>query len=370
MEKEFRENFAGFMTDFDEKFIEFFSSQCSNYDYALNKEETRSIAVDILDNLFANKLNFKIITDENILQMKKDGVFMGFLLNKSLFYVLENYSVFLQKDINANIQYIEKLTIYFRRFSKLFENYINYSVDSSKTTSFGDNNYVYSSNNILDIFKNIQNENKTVEFMNLYQGYPIKSNGKIIDIDDEEVVFEIENELQEIAMKLEGKAYIVKNEFFHRHIKGEIVYSNFSNNTIVLTNFTYLLNLPAVQRKYPRIYPRILIIVKLLGSDKSQVMGNLYDVSQNGIGMISAENRGFYNGARVSIEFELTSLGKRYNIKTAGEIVDIMQYMNSFRYCLKIFPDYENLNKIIKYIEVRKEEILNELKNEFGGYIV
>ena len=138
----------------------------------------------------------------------------------------------------------------------------------------------------------------------------------------------------------------------------------------VLNNFTYLLNLPAAQRKYPRIYPRILIIVKLLGDNKTQVMGNLYDLSQNGMGLISEDNRGYYNGARVSIEFQLTSLGKKYTIKTAGEIVDIMQYMNSFRYCLKIFPDSENLTKIVKYIEVRKEEILDELRSEFGGYIL
>ncbi len=371
MEEKFRDNFADFITDFKEKFIEFFSSQCSNYDYALNKEDTRSIAIDILDNLFADKLDFNHISDENIFQMKIDGVFMGFLLNKSLLNILENYTFFLQKRDDSSLLFVEKLTTHFRKFSRLFENYVSYNVDNNnKTINFGDNNYIYSSNNILDIFKNIKNENKSIEFMNLYQGYPIINEGKIIDIDDEEVVFEVKNELQEIAMKLEGKAYIVKNEFFNRHIKGDILYSNYTNNTIVLNNFTYLLNLPAAQRKYPRIYPKILIIVKLLGDEQTPVIGNLYDLSRNGMGLISEDNRGYYNGARVSIEFQLTYLGNKYTIKTAGEIVDIMQYMNSFRYCLKIFPDSENLTKIIKYIEVRKKEILDELRREFGDYIL
>ena len=371
MEEEFRDNFDDFIAGFKEEFIEFFSSQCSNYDYALTTEDTRSIALDILDNLFTNKIDFGRISEENILQMKVDGVRMGFLLNKSLLYILENYTFFLQKRDDSNLLFAEKLITYFRKFSQLFENYISYNVDSNnKTINFGDNNYIYSSNNILDIFKKIKKENKNIEFMNLYQGYPIVNEGKIIDIDGEEVVFEIKNELQEIAMKLEGKAYIVKNEFFNRHIKGDILYSNYSNNTIILNNFTYLLNLPATQRKYPRIYPRILIIVKLLGNDLAPVVGNLYDLSQNGMGLISEDNRGYYNGARVSIEFQLTSLGNKYTIKTAGEIVDIMQYMNSYRYCLKIFPDSENLTKIIKYIEVRKKEILDELRNEFGGCIV
>jgi len=370
LEEEFRENFNGFITEFQEKFVEFFSSQCSNYDYALTKEDTRSMAIDILDNLFVNNIDFNSKTEENILQMKVDGVLMGFLINKSLLYVLENYTLFAQKSDDSSLLFTEKLIAHFRKFSQLFENYITYNIDNSnKTINFGDNNYIYSRNNILDIFKNIKNKNKNIEFMNLYQGYPIVNEGKIIDIDGEEVVFEVKNELQEIAMKLEGKAYIVKNEFFNRNIKGDILYSNYSNNTIVLNNFTYLLNLPAIQRKYPRIYPKILIIVKLLGNKQTPVTGNLYDLSRNGMGLISEDNRGYYNGARVSIEFQLTSLGNKYTIKTAGEIVDIIQYMNSFRYCLKIFPDSENLTKIIKYIEVRKKEILDELRNEFGDGI-
>lgn len=370
MKEEFRDSFDGFITESKEKFIEFFSSQCSSYDYALTKEDARSIAIDILDNLFANKIDFSRKTEEDILQMKVDGVFLGFLLNKSLLYILEEYTFFLQKNDNPSFLFTEKLISYFRKFSQLFENHITYNIDNNyKTINFGDNNYIYSRNNILDIFKNIKDKNKNIEFMNLYQGYPIVSEGEIIDIDGEDVVFKVKNELQEIAMKLEGKAYIVKNEFFNRHIKGDILYSNHSNNTVVLNNFTYLLNLPATQRKYPRIYPRVLIVVKLLGNDQAPVVGNLYDLSQNGMGLISEDNRGYYNGARVSIEFQLTSLGNKYTIRTSGEIVDIMQYMNSFRYCLKIFPDSENLTKIIKYIEVRKKEILDELRNEFGGFI-
>ena len=369
LEEKFRDNFNGFIAELKEKFIEFFSSQCRNYGYDLTKEDARSVAIDILDNLFVSEIDFNHKTEENILQMKIDGVFMGFLINKSLLYILENYTLFAQKSDNSSSLFMKKLIAHLRRFSQLFEDYITYNVDNSnKTINLGDNNYIYSKNNILDIFKNIKYKN--IEFINFYQGYPIVHEGKIIDIDGEKVVFEVKNKLQEIAMKLEGKAYIIKNEFFNRYIKGDILYSNYSNNTIILNNFTYLLNLPAIQRKFPRIYPKILIIVKLLGDEQTSISGNLYDLSQNGMAFISEKNRGYYNGERVSIEFQLTSLDNKYTIKTAGEIVDIMKYMNSFRYCLEIFPDSENLTKIIKYIEVRKKEILDELRSEFGGSIV
>jgi len=369
LEEKFRDNFYSFITEFQEKFIEFFSSQCRNYNYALTKEDARNIAIDILDNLFADKIDFTRKTEENILQMKVDGVLKSFLVNKSLFYILENYTLFVQKSEDSSLLFAEKLITHFRKFSQLFENYVTYDINNSnKIINFGDNNYIYSKNNILDIFKNIKNKN--IEFMNLYQGYPIVNKAKVINIDEEKVVFEVKNELQEVAMKLEGKAYILKNEFFNRYIQGDILHNNYSNNTIVLNNFTYLLNLPAVQRKYPRIHPRNLVIVKLSGDEQSLVIGNLYDLSQNGMGLISEDNRGYYNGARVSIEFKLISLYDKYTIKTAGEIVDIMQYVNSFRYRLKIFPDSENLTKIAEHIEIRKKEILDELRNEFGGCIV
>ncbi|MFK5882277.1 MAG: hypothetical protein QM482_08670 [Sulfurospirillum sp.] len=205
--------------------------------------------------------------------------------------------------------------------------------------------------------------------MNLYQGYPVRGSGKIIDIDDEDVVFKLDSELQEIAMKLEGKAYIVKDKYFHRHVKADIVYSNFSNSTIVLNNFIYLLNLPAVQRKFPRIYPKILIHAKLVGRNDLQAVGNLYDLSQNGIDMISEENLGFYNGTKINIEFDVTYDKKKHSVKTIGEIVDIMQYMKSCRYCLKIFPDLKNIKIIKRYIGKREEEIKQELRDELSYYV-
>ncbi len=92
-----RENFNVFMDDFKTKFIEFFSSQCSSYDYALNIHDTKKVAEEILENLFLDKVNFSSSANTTIVQMKKDGVFIGFLLNKVFLYTLENYLLFFAK---------------------------------------------------------------------------------------------------------------------------------------------------------------------------------------------------------------------------------------------------------------------------------
>jgi len=51
---------------------------------------------------------------------------------------------------------------------------------------------------------------------------------------------------------------LCKNEYFSKHLKADIVYSNFQNGTVVLTNFIYLLNMPALQREFIRVHPDII----------------------------------------------------------------------------------------------------------------
>jgi len=368
MKEEFREILESFLKDFKRSFIEFFSSQCNGYDYSLENTEVENLAQEILDNLFSQKVVMSKEAKNTILKMKHDGVFIGFLLNKTLFYMLENYIRYLEDEKLERRDYFEDVVRLFGRFSHLLEEYIDKNMlIEDEVISFTDNNYIYLRNHILDIFYNIKKRDSSIEFMNLYQGYPIRSKAKILSIEDTKITFKIENELQEIAMKLEGKAYMLKDKFFHRYVKADIVYCNFPNRTVVLNNFRYTVNLPAVHRKNPRIYPNVLVHAKL-GRDKhlQQIVGNLYDLSKDGLGMISKENIDFYNGAKINIEFALAYEDKKYNIKTIGEIVDIMQHMDSYRYCLKISPDKENTKAIADYIEKREEGIKKELKGELS----
>ncbi len=366
MENKFRNNFEVFKNNFEEKFIDFFSSECDSYNYALDLQSSRKIVQDILESILCDELVLSELSNNTFTQMKDDGIMIGLLLNKSLLYMLENYSIFLKEEEGSQ-KYLDMLIHSLNKFSHFFEDDINNKKqEPSVKIGFGDDNIIYSKNNIVDIFSQIKKENKTIKFMNLYQGIPISHEGVIVDIDDESVVFRITNELQEIAMKLEGKAYIIKNEYLPRHVKADISYSNFSNNTIVLNNFVFLLNMPAIERKFVRIYPDVLVHVFLVGEDNERLSGNLYDLSQKGLGLISEHNVGFCNGAKILISFELDG---KYSVETEGEIVNIIEYINSYRYCLKISPDKENAENIIKYISKRENEIILDLRNELNSYI-
>ena len=219
----------------------------------------------------------------------------------------------------------------------------------------------------------MKNEGKRVQFLNLYQGVPISCEGDIISIDGESVTFQTER-LQEIAMKLDGQAFIIKNDYFTKHIKADIVYSNFMTNTVTLNNFIYLLNMPALQREFIRVHPDIVAKVFLHQFGNLQTSGRLYDLSMNGLGVVSNDNNGIFVGAKVLVEFELNSAsvateGDR-RIEVQGEVINVIEYKDSYRYCMRIFPNREMSQKILHYITQREHEILEDLKNELKEYIV
>ncbi|NOX14956.1 MAG: PilZ domain-containing protein [Epsilonproteobacteria bacterium] len=370
MEMDFKEFFKEFINDTESDYIEYFFILCDKYDIAIDKNVARSIAKNFLENLSKDKLEIGTIRSLKLLKLLKNSRKINLLLNKITLYIYEKFIEFMKKQDEISLDFFEQLTQHLKNFYNLIENSIYEETQNYSTKiGFGFQNQVYFNNNILDIFQKMKKDSKNIQFMNLYQGILISYEGKILEIDDESVVFKIENELQEIAMKLEGKAYMIKNDYLNRYVKADISYSNFSNKTIVLNNFVYLLNLPAIQREFSRVYPDIFVQVTLENEKNTQLKGNLYDLSMGGLGFISKDNEGFFVGAHVDMKFKLNLAGKEYNISTAGEILNMIEYMNSYRYCLKIFPDTKNLQKIQMYIKLREREIIEELKEELNNYI-
>jgi len=134
---------------------------------------------------------------------------------------------------------------------------------------------------------------------------------------------------------------MIKDKYLDRYIKADIYHINFLDKTVILNNFVYLLNLPATQRKYIRIYPSIFVQVALQDRKEYKLKGNLYDLSMEGLGIISKDNEGFYAGVPVDIEFKLILQDNEFEIQTKGQILNIIEYMGSYRYCLKITPNKE-----------------------------
>ena len=170
-------------------------------------------------------------------------------------------------------------------------------------------------------------------------------------------------------MKMEGVAYILRDHNFDKYIKADIKNHEFLKGKIILENFRYLLNMPATNREFVRVHPDIMAKVKLSSSSDLVTHGKLFDLSLNGIGVVSEENNGIYAGARIEIWFDLKLDNKLETIRVDGEVLNIIEYKDSYRYCIKIFPKAKIEDKIKKYVKLREAEILNSLDKESSNYM-
>lgn len=370
----FLKNSVIFIEEFEADFVDYFACLCVNYDCTVVKEEARTIASMIYSRLFQCEKELEALQEDFFTHLREDGVMIGFLVSRSMLYLMEKYIEFCKA--HAIVPQLELLLGCVGRFMNFLENDITPKVDHVTgmfDVQLGDDITLTPSNNIIDAFTRMKALDEKIIFLNLYKGVPISSEATIIEIEGENVTFEIDR-LQEIAMKLDGQAFIVKNNYLSKHLKADIVYSNFKRNTITLTNFIYLLNMPALQREFVRVHPDIIADVYLHQFDNLQTRGRLYDLSMSGLGVVSDENNGVFIGAKVFISFELNnSMGvteEEKKIELQGEVINIIEYKNSFRYCMRIFPDHVMSERILHYITQREKEILEDLDKELNEYVV
>lgn len=365
----FLSNSALFLKEFEPSFVEFFSSLCTSYHCHLSAEETKEMASSIYQNIFKGNFDAISLREKLLGILQQDTVIVGFLVNRSMFYLIENYMKF-SKEKKISPQ-LEILITSINHFIHFFEKEASYQPTASiDSLNFGGHDFVMSGNNMIDIFHKIQEEEGSIKFLNLYQGVPISHEAKVVGIEGENVTFSIDR-LQEIAMKLDGHAFIVQNDYFGKHIKADIFYNNFLTNTVVLNNFVYLLNMPAIQREFIRVHPDIVAKVYLHQFGDIQTSGRLYDLSINGLGVLSSENNGIFVGAKVMVNFDLntSSKGRKNTIEVEGEVINIIECKGAYRYCMRIFPKKGMDKKIVSYIHQREQEIIENLKDELKEYI-
>jgi hypothetical protein len=284
--------------------------------------------------------------------------------------MLEKYTFFCQEKEMPS--HVEMLIACMSRFMNVLECKVSPKcTESVASFELSSDTSLISSNSIIETFQTIKDEGKTVQFLNLYQGVPIMCDANIVAIEGESVSFQTDR-LQEIAMKLDGQAFVIKNEHFSRHLKADILYSNFLTNTVVLHNFIYLFNMPALQREFVRVHPDIVAKVYLHQEGERETSGRLYDLSLNGLGVLSTQNNGIFPGATVMVGFDLSTLKieSLERIEVEAEVMNIIENKGSYRYCMRIFPEKQMYDKIMLYVKHREKEIIQNLEDELKEYIV
>jgi len=349
-----------FILGYEKKFVEYFVSLYSKNSFIEEEKNIIHFVKLLYRDIFFNNTEPIFLTDESFSKFLKDKVLLKYLLNQTLFYML-NDLVCKKNSINIKI-FLQFITNYLNIFE---EKLSSKKVQFTRKINFGETFELNNLDNILSKFKKIQKNDEVVNFFNLYKGIPIVSSGKVLKVEDSTVAFLIEP-LQEVAMRYEQRAYILKDANFDRFVKADIKEIEFSKKMVILENFSYLLNMPAMDRKYVRVYPDISASVKLFYKNDLITDGKLYDLSLSGLGVISSENNGIFAGASVEVSFELPLNDKNYeSVNVHAEVVHIVEYKDAYKYCMRIYPSEEELKKIKKYVEQRKKETLKEIREEF-----
>lgn len=357
-----------FIDDFEPKFIDYFMTLSLPFANDDSKKISEEIVHFIYKDIFSEEPAFFDADNDIFNEICDKSEKIGFLLSKSMFYFLKNY---IKSTQSYDYNYFEKLITCTTNYIDMLDNKCNKCAHKLGVVNFKNNENFVVGNNILDIFQNIKNLGDEVTFFNLYEGVPISTKAKVVSIDENEVSFGVEK-IQELAMRADGTAYILKDSNFDKHIKADIFYHDFSNKSIVLGNFTYLLNMPAIQREFIRVPPNISAVVHLLGEKDLVTEGKLFDLSLNGLGVIGEVNNGLFVGAQIDVSFSLLSYedNKNETIETLGKVLDIIEYGDSYRYCIHIDPVVEVEEKIIRYVKHREQEIIEELNKKLNNYEV
>lgn len=223
--------------------------------------------------------------------------------------------------------------------------------------------------NFIDTFKKMISVGEKLEFLNLYNGVPVRTYGEILQVEDASIVVKVDL-MQILAMKEEDCAYIIQNQYLQKNIKANILSVNIVNCTVALNNFESQPYMHALKRAYPRVHPNEFTKIALTHEDGRVANGKLFDISEGGIGVVSNEDVGFKSGdilsSYIHLHMPYSNEAVEFNLKF--KLVVLIVYQNAYRYCLEILPNQEDAKKIQEFASRRVDETLVELKNQLSLY--
>ena len=224
----------------------------------------------------------------------------------------------------------------------------------------------------ISVFSRALKDNHQIHFLNLYNGVKVECQGSVMAVEDEAVVCKVTLE-QILAIKEEKNAYVVRDEYFPENLRADIAGFDLSNLTVTLRDFIYMHNLHANLRKYQRVYPNRYTKVSL-AQNGSAVQGNLYDISEGGLGVVSADDGEFRDGEQVNAKFELglsdceNGSCEKVDVDIDLKLVTSLKYKGAMRYCCQVMNKQNAHQNIVKFTDKRVKETLEELKEQLKTY--
>lgn len=363
-----------------EKCSDFFHAQRQNYinfcnltsqkaKMYIDPEDVEETMGLIYDSFMLKEPNIEHIQHSLKNTFKSNSELAKLIVMRSLFWIVETFS---QKHSESNLLFVVNAA---QRMTLAIIDETQEHSSQKKTDNSWNNSSIQGSagffihQNITDLFAKIKNNNEKIEFLNLYKGVPIKCEGSIVNIENDEITFEV-TLMQILAMMEEQSAFVVKNDILGKHIKADVVNYFLSNNTIKLNNFKRLDNMPATQRAFARVHPNTTTNVLLINDQGESAKGILYDISEGGMGVLTTQNLGIKNGDVLEAQLTLIMPNTNEEIEIAEKVklIVLIDYKGTLRYCMQNLPNQNAQSYIAKFVQSRETQTLEDLKEQLKQY--
>ena len=376
--QELTESLTLFLQAFEPLFEDFLTSLCQKYDPKINATRVKELTVALNQSLVYTYEQLPLY-EAFFRSMRHDHTAIDFIVHKAILYWIEHYCIFSHAHSVPHQYFFERInylldTITAPLTPTITPHYLplDYQDVMGKTSSnvfksdLSDDVLLSPTSEIMQIFHRMVEENqKTLFCLNLYEGIPISSEATIVKVSDTTVTFHM-SPLQKIAIILENQAFFVKNSYFQNyHLKADIEHIDFRANQITFNHFRYIQSMPALQREGVRVYPTKTSKIALYQEGTLYLNGILHDISNKGLSILSNEKEGLSDGENVLLEFELQD----EKVSLNGKVISIISYPNSFRYCIHILANEGISQMIARYIEQREQEIIAKLHMELQKYV-
>lgn len=215
----------------------------------------------------------------------------------------------------------------------------------------------------INTFTRMKNAKVRPEFLNLYDGLNIKYEAEILEVKEDSVVFRVDM-MQILAMKQDGKGFILPNSFFSKQLRAVIDY-NIADKSVTLSNFSCTATMHANKRKFQRVLPNRFTKISLKG-EQDKLEGSLYDISEGGISILSSQATNFKDGEELEANFDiLLSPDEVKSVSLKLKLVTELAYKGYIKYRMQLVDD----DKMIKdFTQKRVKETLDELRSRINLY--
>jgi hypothetical protein len=218
-------------------------------------------------------------------------------------------------------------------------------------------------NDIMKLFGTIAEQKKLLKLINAYRGIPISYDAKVITISQGYVALSV-HEYQAVCMTLEGKTY-VQSDLLPEVFQARAVAVDVSTKQAILTEFVGVGH-SVGKRMAVRVQPKEPADVEIYDGER-RIPGKLADISTSGVGVFTFAtyiygDLSFEKNANVFVDVRmpLTDIILRFE----GKVTSVAHQKGTFlhRLGVKLFPNAAAEPTLTRYISLRQEEVLRELK--------